>query len=63
MPVLPLISFAVVAVIWVLVLLSVIADGLGQGQRLWINLFVLLGFPLLAYRSYLRIKAARGGFE
>jgi hypothetical protein len=60
MPILPLISFIVIGVIWLAVLLEVVSNGFGQGQHLWINLFVLLGFPLAAYRAYLRMRAARG---
>ena len=60
MPILPLIEFVVVGVIWVAVLLTVVSEGFGPGMDLWIQLFVLLGFPLFAYRSYLRIRAARG---
>ena len=63
MPLLPLISFIVVAVIWLAVLLTVVSEGFGPGMHLWIQLFVLLGFPLLAYRSFLRIRAARGELE
>jgi hypothetical protein len=63
MPLLPLISFIVVGLIWLAVLLEVVSNGLGRGQHLWIQLFVLLGFPLIAYRSYLRIRAARGDLK
>jgi hypothetical protein len=63
MPLLPLISFVVVAVIWLAVLLTVVSEGLGPGMHLWIQLFVLLGFPLLAYRSWLRIRTARGDID
>jgi uncharacterized membrane protein YbhN (UPF0104 family) len=59
MPILPLISFVVVAVIWLAVLLSVLPSGLGAGMEVWINLFVLIGFPLAACWAYLRVRAAR----
>jgi hypothetical protein len=63
MAILPLILFFVVAVIWLAVLLTVLSDGLGPGMHLWIQLFVLLGFPLAAYWAYLRIKSAKGEME
>ncbi|MFN2433091.1 MAG: hypothetical protein ABR599_09825 [Gemmatimonadota bacterium] len=63
MPLLPLITFVVLALIWLAVLLTVVSEGFGPGMHLWIQIFVLLGFPLLAYRSYLRIRAARGELD
>jgi hypothetical protein len=63
MPILSLILFFVLAVIWIAVLLTVLSDGFGPGMHLWIQLFVLIGFPLAAYRTYLRIKSAKGELE
>lgn len=64
MPLLPLILIIVLGVIWLAVLLTVLSDGgFGPGMHLWIQLFVLLGFPLAGYRSYLRIRSARGDLE
>ncbi len=64
MPLLPLIEFLVIAVIWVAVLLEVISNGVSPNtQKFWMEVFVLLGFPLIAYRSYLRIRAARGELD
>ncbi len=60
MPLLPLISFLVAAAIWLAVLLSVLTEGFHSGQRLWFEIFFLIAPPLLAYRSWLRIRAARG---
>jgi hypothetical protein len=63
MPLLPLISFVVVGVIWLAVVLTVLGEGFGPGMHLWIQLFVLLGFPLAAWRAYVRIRAARGDLD
>ena len=63
MPVLPIVSFVIVAVIWLAMLVTVVSEGFGAGMHLWIRLFVLLGLPLAATWSYLRIRAARGDVD
>ena len=59
MPIVAFIVFVVVVVIWLAVLLTVVSQGLGPGAHLWIQLFVLLGFPLVAYGAYVRFRRAR----
>jgi hypothetical protein len=60
MPVLPIVSSVIVTVIWLAMLITVVSEGFGAGMHLWIRLTVLIGFPLAATWSYLRIRAARG---
>ncbi len=60
MPILPAVSLGIVAVIWLAVVIAVVTEGVGPGMWFWMEIFVLLGFPLLAYRSWLRMRAARG---
>ena len=63
MPVLPIVSFVIVALIWLAMLVTVVSEGFGAGMHHWIRLTVLIGFPLAATWSYLRIRAARGGLD
>lgn len=60
---LALISFVVVTVIWLAFLLTVLSDGLGWGMDFWIRICALVWFPVIAYRSYLKIRAARGDLD
>jgi hypothetical protein len=63
MPVLAIVTFVVVAVIWLAMLVTVVSEGFGAGMHLWIRLFVLIGFALVATCSYLRIRGARGDVD
>ena len=59
MPILPLILFIVIGVIWLAVVLTVLTEGFGPGMHLWMQIFVLVGFPMAAYWSWLRLRSAR----
>jgi hypothetical protein len=59
MPILPLIQFIVIGVIWLAVVLTVLTEGFGPGMHLWMQIFVLVGFPMAAYWSWLRLRSVR----
>jgi hypothetical protein len=58
-----LILFVVVTVIWLAFLLTVLSEGLGGGMDFWIRICALVWFPVIAYRSYLRIRTARSDLD
>jgi hypothetical protein len=63
MQIVPVIAIVVAAVIWVAVLLTVLAQGLGAGMDRWIRLGALTALPLAAIYSYLRLRALRRGLD
>jgi hypothetical protein len=59
MQIVPVIAIVVAAAIWIAVLLTVLARGLGSGMDVWIRLGALTALPLVAIWSYLRLCAQR----